>query len=171
MESFCYDEENSCFYILNVSILSISILVCDSFEKSFNKEKNELEKLFNTKVSDILMSSFETFLNKYLDKIHLFINCYKQDLPWYYSNWNFYYSSLCVNFMMNEERSKYSYGEYPHKLFHKKKGDSNASDILNEKLKESTDYNQNFIFEKIKILSDRKIVLNTDSLINEFDSP
>ena len=64
--------------------------------------------------------------------------------------------------MINEEKSKYGYGEYPHRLFHRKKGDlsTNVNDILNEKLKESTDENQNFIFEKIKLLSEGKIELN-----------
>ena len=38
VESFCYDEANSCFYLLSVSILSI--LVCDTFETQFEQDLN-----------------------------------------------------------------------------------------------------------------------------------
>ena len=54
IESFCYDEINSCFYLLSISILSISIFVCDSYEKQFEQEFDILQKSLNIKLLDIL---------------------------------------------------------------------------------------------------------------------
>ena len=72
VETFCYDEINSCFYLLSVSILSISIFVCDTFEKKFENEFNILEKELNIKLKDILKNKAEFILDNFGDKINIF---------------------------------------------------------------------------------------------------
>jgi len=69
----------------------------------------------------------------------------------YYSNWNFFYSSLALNNLNKKERTKYSIGEYPHKLFHMRKNDSSEGEILQEKSENNFRKNQNFFLKKLKI--------------------
>ena len=172
VEAFCYDEINSCFYLLGVSVLSIAIFVCDTFEKQFEKEFSIIEKNLNIKLNDILNQKAENILENYIDKILLLLNCFKMDLPWRYSNWNFFYSSLALNNLNKDEKAKYGFGEYPHRLFHSKKGnDFGGAEVFNEKIKSTTEKNQNYIFDKIKQISENKLELIDSNETNKFDSP
>ena len=172
IESFCYDEINSCFYLLSISILSISIFVCDTYEKQFEQEFAILQKSLNIKLLDILKKKSENIFDNFLDEINLYLKCYKISLPWYYSNWNFFYSFLALNALNKDERTKYGFWEYPHKLFHQKKSnDIGNNEIINDKVKITSEKNQNFISDKIKHLSQNKIEIIDTPEINKFDSP
>ena len=172
VETFCYDEINSCFYLLSVSILSISIFVCDTFEKQFENEFNILEKELNIKLKDILKNKAEFILDNFGDKINIFLKCFKMDLPWKYSNNNFFYSSLALNNLNKDEKTKYAIGEYPHRLFHSKRNnDFGFAEVFNDKIKSTVEKNQKFIFDKIKQISDNKLELIESVDNNKFDSP
>ena len=104
-ECFCYDKDNSCYYLLGISILSISIIESYNFKNIFRSEKKIKEKIYGL-TFDNLIKDNKLILK--LNEISLFLNCYKWDLPWYYNNWNYFFSQLSLNNYINEEKVKYT---------------------------------------------------------------
>ena len=65
-----------------------------------------MEKSLNININNFIDKRAVYIFDNYLKKIDLFLNCYKMNLPWYYSNWNFLYSSLALTALNYDEKAK-----------------------------------------------------------------
>ena len=142
-------------------MLSLSILVCDSFESKWAKEKQFIEKATKCSVEDLVKS--KDFL-KDMENTFLYLNCYCWDLPWVYSNWNYFYSSLSFGNIINEDHIKYTIGEYHHKIFnyHHKENYRDNLEVLEKKIEKSAKENENGIVKIIESNLEAKIELSNE---------
>ena len=159
-DGICYDKENSCYYLIGVSILSLSVLVCDTHEHKFKSEKELISKCTKMDISEVLKNQKSLFEN--MKTILLYLNCYCWDMPWVYSNWNYFYSNLNLGNLINEEHIKYTIGEYPHKIFNYTSRDSYRDnlEVLDDKIEKSANDNQNGIIKIIETHLNTKIDIN-----------
>ncbi len=116
---FCYDHLNKIYYLLGNSSVSINLMISNTycvdskitellFKQDFTDEANTEEK-------DSIMKELETFIEndlsieqienesdkdsyneliEFIKKFTLMINKNKQEMPWKYTNWNYFYHNL-----------------------------------------------------------------------------
>ena len=97
-----------------------------------------------------------------LNLIYLFLKCYRYDLPWFYFNWNYFYSQLSLTNYINEEKVKYSSNEYPHKIFKKKIETKNYEELEN-KIEITSKKNEKYILNRINEIIKSKIYIKFES--------
>ena len=117
--TFCYDPVKKIYYILcNGSLVSLSILVVNSFEENYVKlreiitaDHNQIEAYLTNEIflpyDNVDFQQFE----KNLTNLLLLLNAKKYDLPWKYKNWNFYYNFLSENLSLKSSRD-FGYDNY-----------------------------------------------------------
>ena len=106
---FCYDQKNKIYYILNNSSITLNVMVSNTFISDVeNYEKVMLGKnsifagdTLEKEIENYLMQdqavNFEEdkdYLNDLfyqLKKLSLVLSKNKQEMPWKYSNWNYFY--------------------------------------------------------------------------------
>lgn len=113
---FCYDNKNKIYYLLSNSSISLSLMTCNTFIHDAKLMQNLMEDQ-EVESKDIEIMSFIEELNSFIyenqtedlnknKNIHknyledlirkvkilgLIISNNKQEMPWKYSNWNFFY--------------------------------------------------------------------------------
>lgn len=113
---FCFDHVHNIYYLIGNSSVSLNLLIsntfcCDNelmenYFKDFKKKKNSKNEDYK------LLSQIEDFINEdniididenkdYFDDINemikkliLLLNNNKQEMPWKYSNWNYFYLNI-----------------------------------------------------------------------------
>jgi hypothetical protein len=111
---FCYDNKNKVYYLLGNNSISLNFMVSNTFAadaemmEDYLKEKFDEEVNLENKDENRLVSQLEDFvskeeidnenyfeeLNNFVKKLSLVVNSNKQEMPWKFTNWNYFYLNI-----------------------------------------------------------------------------
>lgn len=120
---FCFDHKNKIYYLLGNNSISLNLMISNTFaidaemieiflnaKAPKNKNKNGEEE-DNKKYENEIVSELEEFMAKedfdyeskldyfealsdFVKKLSLVVNNNKQEMPWKYANWNYFYLNV-----------------------------------------------------------------------------